>query len=71
MFPWIAHHLAIVSGQVSIADGAVVHPGVFIPNGQVVIYGLVEIGPGVTLLPWLTVGPIAGGFIGPKIAVTE
>jgi serine O-acetyltransferase len=67
VLPWIAHHLAIASGQVSIADGAVVHPGVFIPNGQVVIYGLVEIGPGVTLLPWVTVGPIAGGFIGPKI----
>ena len=67
VLPSIAHHLAIVSGQVSIADGAVVQPGVFIPNGQVVIYGLVEIEPGVTILPWVTVGPIAGGFIGPRI----
>jgi serine O-acetyltransferase len=67
VLPWIAHRLAIVSGQISIADGAVVHPGVFIPNGQVVVYGLVEIQPNVTLLPWVTVGPAAGGFIGPKI----
>ncbi len=67
VLPWIAHHLAIVSGQVSIADGAVVHPGVFIPHGQVVIYGLVEIRPSVTLLPWVTVGPIGGVYIGPRI----
>jgi serine O-acetyltransferase len=67
VLPWIAHRLAMVSAQVSIADGVVVHPGVFIPRGQVVIYGLVEVQPGVTILPWVTVGPIAGGFIGPRI----
>ncbi len=67
VLPSIAHRLAIVSGQVSIDDGAVVGPGVFIPNGHVVVYGLVEIKPGVTLLPWVTVGPAGGGFIGPKI----
>ena len=67
VLPSIAHRLAMVSAQVSIADGAVVHPGVFIPNGQVVIYGLVEIQPGVTILPGVTVGPIAGGFFGPRI----
>ena len=67
VLPWFAHRLAMVSAQVSIADGAVVHPGVFIPNGQVVVYGLAEIHRGVTLLPWVTVGPAAGGFIGPTI----
>jgi serine O-acetyltransferase len=67
VLPSIAHHVAIASGQISIADGAVVHPGLFIPNGQVVVFGLVEIQPGVTLLPWVTVGPIGGGFRGPKI----
>lgn len=65
--PRIAHRLAMVSAQVSIADSAVVHPGVFIPNGQVVVYGLVEIKPGVVLFPWVTVGPIGGGTVGPRI----
>src|SRR5918995_443274 len=35
VLPSIAHRIAIVVGQVSIADTAVVHPGVFIPNGHV------------------------------------
>jgi serine O-acetyltransferase len=65
--PWIAHRLAMVCAQVSIADTAVVHPGVFIPNGQVVVYGLVEIHPGVTLLPWVTVGLTGAGVVGPRI----
>jgi serine O-acetyltransferase len=67
VLPWIAHRLAMVFAQVSIADTVVVHPGVFIPNGQVVVYGQVEIQPFVTLLPWVTVGPIADGVVGPKI----
>jgi serine O-acetyltransferase len=67
VLPWIAHRIAMASAQVSIADTAVVHPGVFIPNGQVVVYGLVEIQPGVTLLPWVTVGLIGGGVVGPTI----
>lgn len=67
VLPWIAHRLAMVFGQVSIADTAVLHPGVFIPNGQVVVYGLAEIQPGVTLLPWVAVGPIGGDLAGPRI----
>jgi serine O-acetyltransferase len=67
VLPWIAHRLAMVCAQVSIADTAVVHPGVFIPNGQVVVYGLVEIHAGAVLLPWVTVGVIGGEVIGPTI----
>lgn len=67
VLPWIAHRLAMVFAQVSIADTVVVHPGVFIPNGQVVVYGLVEIQPGATLFPWVTLGPVGGGVAGPKI----
>jgi serine O-acetyltransferase len=68
VLPWIAHRLAIVFGQVSIADTAVVHPGVFVPHGQVLVYGRAEIHPGVTLLPWVAVGPIGGDLAGPTIA---
>jgi serine O-acetyltransferase len=67
VLPWIAHRLAMVFGQVSIGDMAVVQPGVFVPNGQVVVYGLAEIESGVTLLPWVAVGPIAGDLAGPRI----
>jgi serine O-acetyltransferase len=68
VLPWVAHRLAMVLAQVSIADTAVVRPGVFIPHGQVVVYGEVEIKPGAALLPWVTVGPIpGGGVVGPRI----
>jgi serine O-acetyltransferase len=67
VLPWIAHRLAMVSAQISIADTALVHPGVFIPSGQVVVYGLVEIHSGAILLPWVTVGPMGGGVRGPTI----
>jgi serine O-acetyltransferase len=70
VLPWLAHRLAIVSGQISIAESAVVHPGVFIPNGQVVVYGVVEIHPGATLMPWVTVGPLGGGARGPTIGAS-
>jgi serine O-acetyltransferase len=67
VLPWLAHRLAIGSGAISIADTAVVHPGVFIPNGQVVVHGLVEIHAGATLQPWVTVGPLGAGVRGPTI----
>jgi serine O-acetyltransferase len=69
VLPWLAHRLAMVSAQISIADTAVVHPGVFIPNGQIVVSGEVEVQPFVTLLPWVTIGPIAADTSGPKIGM--
>ena len=70
VLPWIAHRVAVASGQVAIADTAVVHPGVYIPNGQVVIDGNAEVGPFVTLHPWVLLGPIAGETAGPRIGAT-
>ena len=67
VLPWLAHRLAIVSGEISITETVVVQPGVFVPNGQVVISGFVEIRAGVTLLPWVTVGPLGAGVRGPTI----
>ena len=67
VLPAIAHRIAMTSAQVSIADTVIVHPGVFIPNGQVVVYGFVEIEPAVVILPWVTLGPIGAGLAGPKI----
>jgi serine O-acetyltransferase len=67
ILPSIAHRIAMISAQVSIADAVVVRPGVFIPNGQVVIYGFVEIEPAVVINAWVTVGPLGAGVVGPRI----
>lgn len=70
VLPWIAHRVAVASGQISIDDAAVVQPGVLIPHGHVVINGKVEVQPFVTLQPWVLLGPIAGEAAGPRIGPT-
>jgi serine O-acetyltransferase len=65
--PRLAHRLAMVWAQVSIGDPVVMQPGVYIVHGQVVADGLVEIGPGVQLFPWITIGLRAGDVRGATI----
>ncbi len=67
VLPRLAHRLAMVVAQVSIGDPVVMRPGVYIVHGQVVVDGLAEIGEGVQLFPWVTVGLRAGDFEAPKI----
>jgi serine acetyltransferase len=67
VLPWIAHRVAMMSAQVSISDAAVLHPGVFIPHGQVVIQGIVVVHPGAVIHPWTTIGLIGAGVVGPTI----
>ncbi len=66
VLPRIAHRLAMMVAQVSIGDPVVVQPGVYIVHGQVVIDGLVEIGSGAVIGPWVTVG-LRGELQGPTI----
>jgi serine O-acetyltransferase len=65
--PRLAHRLAMVSAQVSIGDPVIVHEGVYIVHGNVVIDGLVEIHPGVVIAPFVTVGLRAGDVTGATI----
>ena len=65
--PTLAHRLAIITGQVSIGDPVVLHPGIYLPHGQVVIDGLVEIERGTTIAPFVTIGLIAANMQGPTI----
>ena len=44
-----------------------VHPGVYLPHGQVVADGLVEIHSGVDISPFVTIGLRAGDARGPTI----
>jgi serine O-acetyltransferase len=67
LVPRVAHRLAMALAQVSIGDPVVVQPGIYILHGQVVIDGTVEIGSGVTIAPWVTIGLRAGDYQGPTI----
>jgi serine O-acetyltransferase len=67
VLPRVAHRLAMAIAQVSIGDPVVVHPGVYIVHGQVVIDGLVEIHSGATIFPWVTIGLRAGDLKGATI----
>lgn len=67
LLPHVCQRLALMMGHVSIGDCVVMHPGVYIPNGQVVIDGLVEIHRGAIISPWTTFGLIGASIIGPSI----
>lgn len=67
ILPRLAHRLAIITAQVSIGDPVVVHPGVYIVHGQVIVDGLVEIHSGVVISPFVTIGLRAGDYNGPTI----
>jgi serine O-acetyltransferase len=65
--PLLAHRLAVVWAQVSIGDPVLIHPGVRLPHGQVIIDGFVEIHPGVLIRPFVTIGLREGVYGGPTI----
>ena len=67
VLPRLAHRLAMMLAQVSIGDPVLVHPGIYIVHGQVVIDGQVEIHSGVTIAPWVTIGLRAGDYRGATI----
>jgi len=67
LLPRLAHRLAMITSQVSIGDPVVVHPGVYLVHGQVVIDGLVEVHSGAMIAPWVTIGLRSGDYQGPTI----
>jgi serine O-acetyltransferase len=67
ILPRIFHRIAMITAQVSIGDPVLMHPGVYIVHGQIVVDGLVEIHPGAVLRPWITIGLIGPGVVGPTI----
>lgn len=67
VLPRVAHRLAMALAQVSIGDPVVVHGGIYILHGQVVVDGLVEIHPGVAIAPFVTIGLRAGDVRGATI----
>jgi serine O-acetyltransferase len=67
VLPRLAHRFAMVSAQLSIGDPVVVRPGIYVIHGQVVIDGLVEIGEGAVIAPFVTIGLRAGDVRGATI----
>jgi serine O-acetyltransferase len=65
--PRLLHHLSIVTGQVAIGDPVLIHPGVCILHGQVVIDGFVEIHSGTVIAPFTSIGLLANDIAGPTI----
>jgi serine O-acetyltransferase len=65
--PRVAHRLAMTIAQVCIGDPVSIGPGLYLPHGQVVIDGVVEIESHVTIRPWVTIGLVDGEFKGAHI----
>jgi serine O-acetyltransferase len=67
VLPRIFHRLAIMIAGVTIGDPVVMHPGVHLLHGQVVIDGVTEIHPGVVIGPFVSIGLVSGDIAGPTI----
>ena len=73
VLPALLHRLSVVWAQVSIGDPVVVHPGVYLPHGQVVIDGFTEVQGGTSIGPFVTLGvrgaDLRGPSVGPFVAI--
>lgn len=67
LVPRMLHRFCMRNAQVSIGPGVLMHPGVYLVHGQLVLDGLVEVGSGAVLSPWVTVGLRGGSVQGPII----
>ncbi len=67
VLPRILHRLAILTSGIYIGDPVIVRPGVHLAHGQIVIDGIVEIGKGAMIFPFVTIGLRAGSMVGPTI----
>jgi serine O-acetyltransferase len=67
VLPRLAHRLAMSIAQISIGDPVVVEPGVYVIHGQFVADGLVSIGSGAVIGPFVTIGLRAGNVQGASI----
>ncbi len=67
VLPRLLHRFSMVMSQVTIGDPVLMHPGVYLIHGQVVLDGIIEIGSGAVIGPWVTIGLQAGNVLGPTI----
>jgi serine O-acetyltransferase len=67
VLPWLIHRLVMQTSGVAIGDPVLIHPGIYLLHGQVVIDGITEIDSGAVVGPFVTIGLRAGNFDGPRI----
>jgi serine O-acetyltransferase len=67
ILPRLLHRLAMLFGGVAIGDPVLVHPGLYLLHGRVVVDGFVQIHPGAVIGPFVTVGLRSGDIVGPTI----
>lgn len=68
ILPRLLHHVSMAWGQVCIGDYVLIEPGIYIAHGSIVIDGLVNVGSGVVLAPWVGIGLDVGRLGAPCIA---
>jgi len=67
ILPRLLHRLAISTAGVFIGDPVIVHPGIHLAHGHIVIDGIAEVHSGVTIFPFVTIGLRAPNLVGPTI----
>ena len=67
ILPRLLHKISMITAQMSIDEFVLMHPGVFIAHGQVVIGGVTEIKSGCFIAPWVSIGLQSGNVFGPTI----
>jgi serine O-acetyltransferase len=67
VLPTILHRTCMMLSQICIGKNVAIDPGVYIPHGQVVIDGRIEIGTGTVIAPWVTLGRYGEALEGPTI----
>jgi serine O-acetyltransferase len=65
LLPLAINAICAVIWGIRIGDPVVIDEGIYIPHGQIVIDGLVFIGKGSELCPWITIGLRQGDARGP------
>ena len=67
ILPRLLHRMAVTHGGICIGDPVIVHAGVHIPHGQVVVNAGTIVGRGVVLAPYTTLGRVTKVNGGPTI----
>jgi serine O-acetyltransferase len=72
ILPMILHRLCVMLYQVDIGNNVLIEPGVYMPHGKVVMDGMVHVGRGTAITPWVTLGlttTIEGPSIGRDVMI--
>jgi serine O-acetyltransferase len=67
VLPFVAKRMAMMTSQICIGRTVLLHPGVLLAHGQVVIDGFVEIHKDAVIFSWVSIGLRSGRYPGPTI----